>query len=107
MSKIMVIGLVSTEQIVGKVDEDWMDKKFITIKNPAILVAQEKGLGMGPWLYYYTNAEKEGAVINMDNVVFAAECRQELANQYNAQYGNGLVLPANQVQTPELKIVAE
>ena len=107
MSKVMVLGLVSGEQVIGKVDEGWNTTAFITVKNPAILIAQEKGLGIAPWLYMYTNAEKDGAVINTSNVVFAAEARLELANQYNAQYGNGLVLPASQVQTPELKIVAD
>jgi hypothetical protein len=106
MSKVMLIGLVSGEQVVGKVDDVLTNDPYINIKNPAILVAGEKGLGMAPWLLY-TNAEKDGVSIKTSNMVFSVEPRIEIVNQYNTQYGNGLVLPAQGIQTPELKIVAD
>lgn len=107
MSKVMLIGLASGEQIVGKVaDPGFMDHIFILVKNPAILVAGEQGLGMGPWLMY-SNANTDGVTVNVSNIVFAVEPRIEIVNQYNAQYGNGLVLPNKQVETPELSLTTE
>jgi hypothetical protein len=109
MSKVMLVGLVSGEQIVGKMDDIWSDSElllWVNIKNPAILVGGEKGLGMAPWLLY-TNAEKEGVMLKASNIVFAAEPRIEIVNQYNAQYGNGLVLPTKEVAAPELSLTTE
>ena len=95
----MLLGLVSGEQVMGKVSEDVWSNSSITVKNPAVLVAAEKGLGMAPWLLY-TVAEKDGVSLNVNNIVWATEPRQEITNQYNAQYGNGLILPSNKVEAP-------
>jgi hypothetical protein len=97
--KVMLLGLVSGEQVMGKVSEDVWSNSSVTVKNPAVLVAAEKGLGMAPWLLY-TVAEKEGVSLNVNNIVWATEPRQEITNQYNAQYGNGLILPSNKVEAP-------
>lgn len=95
----MLIGLVSGEQVMGKVSEDIWSNDHVLVKNPAVLVAAEKGLGMAPWLLY-TVAEKQGVQLNKSNIVWVTEPREEITNQYNAQYGNGLILPAREVQAP-------
>ena len=95
----MLIGLVSGEQVMGKVNEDIFSNESILVKNPAVLVAAEKGLGMAPWLLY-TVAEKQGVHLNRTNIVWVTEPREEIVNQYNAQYGNGLIMPAREVQAP-------
>ena len=84
---------------MGKVTEAVFVNSYIVVKNPAVLVQVEKGMGMAPWLLYSV-AEKDGVQINRENIVWATEPRPEIATQYNAQYGNGLILPSNQIQTP-------
>jgi hypothetical protein len=98
-AKVMLIGLINGEQVIAKISDDVLEQSFFTVKNPAVLVNAEKGLGMAPWLVW-TNAEKQGVVINKSNVVFVSEPRIEIVNQYNAQYGNGLVLPTQSVEAP-------
>lgn len=92
----MLLGLTSGEQVIAKIPNDYdFSTSFIDIKNPAILVpANEKGLGMAPWLMY-TTAEKDKARINTSNIVFVAEPRSEISEQYNTIYGNGLVIPSS------------
>jgi hypothetical protein len=103
--KVMLLALATGEQVIGKTTENVWDNSTVTIKNPAVLVAAEKGLGMAPWLLY-TTAEKEGVTINTSKIMFVAEPRIEIVNQYNAQYGNGLVLPSKGIEapTPELTL---
>ena len=103
--KVMLLALATGEQVIGKTFKNVWDHSTICIKNPAVLVAAEKGLGMAPWLMY-TNAEKDGVTINTSKILFVAEPRIEIVNQYNAQYGNGLVLPSKGIEapTPELTL---
>ena len=104
----MLLGLTSGEQVIAKIPSDYdFTGSYLDIKNPAILVpANEKGLGMAPWLMY-TNAEKDKVRINTASVVFTAEPRSEISEQYNAIYGNGLVIPTSKtIEEPTLKLVA-
>jgi len=102
---IALIGLTSGEQIVGKIPESYdFTTSEVLVKNPAILVPQEKGLGMAPWLMY-TTAEKDNVQINSANVVFIAKPRSEINEQYEATFGSGLVVPPTKsIETPQLKI---
>lgn len=95
----MLLALATGEQVIAKASENVWDHTTVTLKNPAVLVAAEKGLGMAPWLMY-TTAEKDGVCINTSKILFVAEPRIEIVNQYNAQYGNGLVLPTQGIQAP-------
>ena len=70
----MLLALATGEQVIGKTTENVWDNSTVTIKNPAVLVAAEKGLGMAPWLLY-TTAEKEGVTINTSKIMFVAEPR--------------------------------
>jgi hypothetical protein len=105
---IMLLGLTSGEQVIAKVPSNFtFDTTYVDLKNPAILVpANEKGLGMAPWLMY-TNAEKDHVRVNTSMIVFVAEPRQEISEQYNTIYGNGLVIPSKKVEEAGLKLVAE
>lgn len=105
MNKIMLLGLTSGEQVIGKIPQNYdFTISEVLVKNPAILVPQEKGLGMAPWLMY-TNAETDNVHINSSNIVFIVEPRSEITEQYEATFGNGLVVPQpKSIKTPELKI---
>ena len=106
MTKVMLLGLTSGEQIIAKVPSDFdFSVPYVDVKNPSILVpANEKGLGMAPWLMY-TTAETDFVRINTSMIVFSAEPRSEISEQYNAIYGNGLVVPSSgKIETPTLKL---
>ena len=85
----MLLGLTSGEQIIAKVPSDFdFSVPYVDVKNPSILVpANEKGLGMAPWLMY-TTAETDFVRINTSMIVFSAEPRSEISEQYN----NGIYL---------------
>jgi len=102
---IALIGLTSGEQIVGKIPESYdFTTSEVLVKNPAILVPQEKGLGIAPWLMY-TTAETDSVQINSANIVFIAKPRHEITEQYELTFGSGLVVPGPKtVETPSLKI---
>jgi len=106
MTKIMLLGLTSGEQVIAKIPDNFdFTQSFVDIKNPSILVpANEKGLGMAPWLMY-TTAETDHVRINTSMIVFVAEPRSEISEQYNAIYGNGLVVPSSgKIETAGLKL---
>ena len=103
----MLIGLSSGEQIVAKLEDHSLTNDYLILKNPGMLVAAaEKGLGMAPWLMY-TTAVKDGVTVNKNHVVFMAEPCTEIVNEYNAKYGNGLIIPTKNIETPQLQIVAD
>ena len=95
----MLIGLTTGEQVMAKVNDPFTDENYVKVKNPAVLVGTKEGLGMSPWLVY-TVADKEGVSISTKNIVWVSEPRPEIVNQYNAQYGNGLIVPSNKIETP-------
>lgn len=95
----MLVGLATGEQVMGKISDDFWSDHYISIKNPAVIVNTEKGLGIAPWLMY-TTAHTEPMKINKDNVIWVADLPSDIVNQYNTQYGNGLVLPSKEVQAP-------
>jgi hypothetical protein len=100
MSNIQIVGLTTGEQIVAKIE---LVGSVYTIKNPAIIVPVGKGeLALAPWLPYST-VDQTGVQIHKDRITFTLTPQPELSNQYNTTFGNGLILPANNV-TPALSL---
>jgi len=76
-----------------------------TIKNPAIIVPVGKGeLGLAPWLPY-TTVDQTGAMISKERVMFVLTPQPELANNYNENFGSGLIIPDKTVAAPKLSLV--
>jgi hypothetical protein len=97
--KVQVIGLKSGEQILSQVETVGSD---VLLKKPAILVPAEKGLGLAPWMPYTKAAD--GIVINGDSITFSVDPIDELANHYTGSFVGGLVVPNNEIATPQLQL---
>jgi hypothetical protein len=86
---IQVVGLVTGEQILAKVDEK---KTGLILKTPIILLPAGKGeLGMAPWLPYSEQAE--GILVRWNAIAWNVDAKPELANHYNTTFINGIVTP--------------
>ena len=101
MKNINIIHMQSGEQLIGNCKEL---AESIEVKNPAILVPAGQGkIGLAPYAPYI-----EGDTLNIGKhvVSWMAEAENELGNQYNAAFGNGLVQVPAEVNTaiPNLKM---
>lgn len=102
MSNVQLIGLVSGEQIIAKVE---LIENVYSIKNPAIIVPVGKGeLALAPWLPY-TTVDQTGVTISKERVIFTLTPQPELANNYNENFGSGLIIPDKTVSAPKLSLV--
>jgi len=102
MKNINVIHLGSGEQIVAEVKSQ--NETTLCVRNPAILVPAGQGkIGLAPYAPYTSSEELN---INYANVTWASEAHEDLANEYNTAFGNGLVsVPAGAANAiPNLKI---
>lgn len=96
---VKLIGLSSGEQLmVDIVDEDGTK---IQVKTPAVLLPAGQGrLAIVPWLPY---GETENMTIGKDKVTFMIQPKTDLLNEYNTQFGSGLVVPPQkEIATPKL-----
>ena len=94
-----IVRLSSGEEVICKTQTDGETTK---IKNPAILMPMGGGqLGMMPWMPYADYKELE-----LDNkfIMFTIKAQTELMNQYNEQFGSGLVVPDKNVSSPKLTL---
>ena len=72
-------------------------------KKPAILVpAGEKGIGLAPWIPYTKAAD--GVFLKDDCVAYTVTPVDELKNHYTGQFVGGLIVPSNEVATPQLQL---
>ncbi len=101
MSNIQLVALVTGEQLIAKVQ---LEGKEYYLKNPAIIVPVGKGeLALAPWLPY-TTIDETGVQIHKDRILYTLTPQPELSNQYNTTFGNGLIIPANNVETAKLSL---
>lgn len=102
MSNVQLIGLVSGEQIIAKVE---LIENIYSIKNPAIIVPMGKGeLALAPWMPY-TTIDQTGVQIHKDRINYVLTPQPELANNYNENFGSGLIIPDKTVAAPKLTLV--
>lgn len=102
MSNVQLIGLVSGEQIIAKIE---LIENVYSIKNPAIIVPVGKGeLALAPWLPY-TTVDQTGVQIHKDRITFVLIPQPELANNYNESFGSGLIIPDKTIAAPKLSLV--
>ena len=94
-----IVRLSSGEELICKYESDGETTKM---KSPAVLIPMQGGqLGMMGWMPYADYKELE-----LDNkfIMFAIKPQVELMNQYNEQFGSGLVIPKNNVAEPNLTL---
>ena len=73
--------LASGEEIVARLDKE--DTKSFTIKKPMVLIAQQEGLGLAPFMFSVSPDTK--FVIQATSVACVAKTQEEIAKQYTSQ----------------------
>lgn len=94
MSNVLLFRINSGEEVIAKVtdvaEDGWM------IKNPAIIIPLGHGkLGLAPWLPYCIT---DNFFLPRSATLFNGELRTEMVNDYNTNFGSGLVVPDNSVE---------
>jgi hypothetical protein len=96
---ISVMRITTGETVIGSVTESG---DSYSIKKPVMIVPVGKQeFGMAPWLPF---AKEESVVVAKINVVYCVEANADLSNEYNANFGSGLVMPTGSVKPASLKI---
>lgn len=87
---IQVVGLVTGEQILAKVEEK---KTGLLLKTPVILLPAGKPgeLGMAPWIPY--GEQPNGILVRWNGIAWNVDAKSELANHFNTTFVNGIVTP--------------
>lgn len=95
---VHLLKLTTGEDIVSEASNEG---NVWTLKNPARILLTQQGVGMIPFAPF---AKGEKIVIREEHVVFHTEVEQEVANAYNAQYGNGIVIAGGGDIAKNLKV---
>jgi hypothetical protein len=102
-TEIKIVRLISGEELIGEVTEYTSnDVQKVLIEKPALVVLQrpttaqdQVGIALYNWLPY-TTAEKEGVVVEKNNVVFIVTPEEGLTRSYRERFSlKGLVLPGS------------
>lgn len=72
------IKLSSGEEIVARLEAESGDK--ITVVKPLMLVVQQKGMGLAPYMFTVRHDNK--FTLNMQNIICVAKTDKEMASQY-------------------------
>lgn len=73
--------LVSGEEIIGRLEAE--DPNSYTLHKPMILLAQQEGIGLVPFMLSVSPDSK--LVLKSTSVVCASKTQRELANHYTTQ----------------------
>lgn len=96
---VSVLRIVTGETVIGVVTENG---DLCTIKKPVMIVPVNKQeFGLAPWLPF---AKEETVTVAKSNIVYCVEATVELSNEYNSNFGSGLVMPTGGVKPAGLKI---
>ena len=92
---VKIVRLTSGEEIIADVSE--VEGGF-HLKSPALILPTGQGsIGLMPWMPY---ADHNGGIeLKNSFVVFTIKPHDELINEYNTAFGNGLVVPPKQTVT--------
>ncbi len=99
-SEIKIVRLISGEELIGEVTEISLNE--LLIEKPALVVLQRPttaqdrvGIALYNWLPY-TDVEKEGVIVERNNVVFIVTPEEGLTRSYKERFSlKGLVLPGS------------
>ena len=99
MANINVVKLVSGDEVVADVT-DLQKKNSVSLKNPLMLVMQQKqegGVGVAI-LPYATSVEGDTIEIGYDKIIYIHTAKSELVEYYNKVHGN-IVVPTQKIIT--------
>jgi len=89
---IQIVRLNSGEEVIADVTEN---EDTVTMKKPALILPTGQGsIGLMPWMPY-TDMDN-GVTIKESFIPFMIKPHDELINEYNTAFGNGLVVPPKQ-----------
>ena len=81
---IVSFKLSSGEEIVARLDDE--NDKSYTLKKPMVLIMQQQGLGLAPFMF---SVSPEGKFVLQSNAVSCvAKTEAEIAKQYTATTSN-------------------
>lgn len=92
---VNLIKLITGEEVIAYKEES--KDGMIVLKNPVKLAFSPEGVAMIPFAPF---SKSDKITISSANVIFETELEDEVYNQYNSQFGSGLV-----VSSPDLKVV--
>ena len=75
------LKLVSGEEIVARLEDE--NEKSYTLKKPMVLIAQQQGLGLAPFMFSVSPDGK--FVLQANSVSCIAKTEEEIGKQYVAQ----------------------
>lgn len=86
---VKLLRMSTGETIIAEL-LSWQDSTVL-VKNPCVIVQNEKGVGFMP-MVPYANANTLSLAEN--HVIFQVEPVTELMNEYNRVFGSGIILAA-------------
>lgn len=106
MSEVKLFRLNSGEEVIAKAVEPAKHKLGSwLIKSPAIILPVGNGkLGMAPWLPYCNTDSME---LPEKAIAFVVDPKKQLINDYNENFGSGIVVPDKTVEAPPLRLITE
>jgi hypothetical protein len=101
---IKSIKLKNSEEVLCEITKE--TEETLTLKNCCVLVPSgNSGIAMAPWLPFATRDKEYNIELPKDNVMFMFDVIDEIKEQYEQQFGSGLVKPKSKIITPgDLKI---
>jgi len=99
---LKIIRLSTGEELIGELKDEGDSWKVLNVCQIAASYADPTQatarIGLAPFMPY--SKIKDGFVIQKSMCAFIVEPVNELLNEYNKVFGNGLVLPPSVSQTP-------
>jgi hypothetical protein len=92
MNKVVLLRLTTGEELVAKeVSEGTYSKVACLLPNG------KGGIAIMPWMPYVKGTQEgDGVSIRNENVVFKGEPVDELLQEYNSNFGSGIITPPKQ-----------
>ena len=78
---VVSLKLSSGEEILGRLESE--DTNNYTLKKPMVLIAQEKGLGLAPFMFSVSPTGK--FVMKTSSVLCVAKTEDDISKQYTTQ----------------------
>jgi len=89
---IEILKLISSEEIIARVEADPANESNLIIKFPVIIAMTQDGIAMMPFLPYAEHPTT-GLVISKNNVMLRTKPMKELSNDYQTKFVTGIVTP--------------
>ena len=97
------IKLKNSEEVLCEIAKE--NEETLTLKNCCVLVPSgQNGIAMAPWLPFAKD-NKSGIKLQKEDVMFIFDVIDEVKEQYEHQFGSGILKPTSKIVTPnDLKL---